>query len=318
MDYSIVILLIGLSGLFSGLTLGLLSLDKSELKRKILLGDKQAAKVYSIRKDGNLLLCTLLLGNVAVNSTLAIFLGNITSGVIGMLVATGLIVIFGEIAPQATCARYGLIIGAKTVWVVKIFIFILYPICKPLAWGLDKLLGEEVPTIYSKKELIKIIEQHEDLAESAVDEDEERIVKGALTFSDKRVSQIMTSKKKVFGLQKDMMLNDELIKLIKKKGHTRIPIYGNSSGNVVGVLYVKDLLGLKGEVKLDKLCHQQKMIKVSQDMKLDELLDKFVKFRSHMAVVENRQKEFVGVTTLEDVIEEVLKIEIEDESDKVK
>ena len=55
MDYFIVIVLVLLSGLFSGLTLGLLSLDKNELKRKISLGNKQAKKVYAVRKKGNLL-----------------------------------------------------------------------------------------------------------------------------------------------------------------------------------------------------------------------------------------------------------------------
>jgi metal transporter CNNM len=317
MDYIIVILLVGLSGLFSGLTLGLLSWDKSELERKIELGDKRAKKVYGIRKNGNLLLCTLLLGNVAVNATLAIFLGNITSGVIGVLVSTGLIVVFGEIVPQAVCARYGLIVGAKTAWLVKIFIFIFYPVCRPLAWALDKILGEEMPIVYSKRELIKIIEEHEDLPQAELDQDEERIIKGALTFSDKKVSQIMTPKKKVFALQKDVLINDDLIRLIKKKGHTRVPVYGSSSNSVVGILYVKDLLGLNKEIKLDKICHQQKTLRVSQDMKLDELLNKFVKFRLHMAIVVNRQRECVGVITLEDVIEEVLKLEIVDETDKI-
>ena len=76
-------------------------------------------------------------------------------------------------------------------------------------------------------------------------------------------------------------------------------------------------LGLSKEIELGKLCQQQRTLRVSQDMKLDELLNRFIKVRSHMAIVENRQKEFVGVTTLEDVIEEVLELEIMDESDKI-
>ena len=86
--YSVIlisIILVALSGLFSGLTLGLLGLNKTELERKIKLGDKRAKKVYKVRKNGNLLLCTLLMGNVAVNSALAIFLGSIASGVLATL-----------------------------------------------------------------------------------------------------------------------------------------------------------------------------------------------------------------------------------------
>lgn len=317
MTYIIVIVLVVLSGIFSGLNLGLLTLNKGELERKIALGDKKAAKVYSVRKRGNLLLCTLLLGNVAVNAALAIFLGDIASGLVAGFIATGLILVFGEIVPQAAFSRYALRVGAKMAWLVKIFIVLFFPVCWPISWVLDKMLGEELPTVYSKKELIKIIEEHEDEPQSEVDRDEERIVKGALSFSEKKASQIMTPKKKVFALQKDMILDESVMRLIKKRGHTRVPVYGSSSNRVVGILYVKDLLGLTKEMKVDKLCHQQKMLEVSQDMKLDELLNKFVRFRSHMGVVVNSQGEFLGVTTMEDVIEEVLKIEIVDESDKI-
>ena len=95
MNYVIIILLLSLSAIFSGLTLGLFSLNVSELKRKIRLGDKKAEKVYKVRKNGNLLLCTLLIGNVAVNSTMAIFLGSIATGVVAGLISTGLILVFG-------------------------------------------------------------------------------------------------------------------------------------------------------------------------------------------------------------------------------
>ena len=184
MTYLIVIVLIMMSALFSGLTLGFFSLNKDDLGRKAELGDKQAKKVYSVRKNGNLLLCTLLIGNVAVNSVLAIFLGSIASGVAAGLLATGLIVIFGEIVPQAAFSRYALALGSRLVWLVRIFLIILFPICWPLAWILDKVLGDELDTVYSKRELIKMIEKHEDLSESEIDEDEERIIKGGLSYSE--------------------------------------------------------------------------------------------------------------------------------------
>ena len=157
MTYIIVFVLILLSALFSGLTLGFFSLNRDDLQRKTKLKDARATKVYKLRQKGNLLLCTLLIGNVAVNSTLSIFLGSIASGFMAGIIATILIVIFGEIIPQATFSRYALVIGAKLTWLVKILIFVLYPVCGPIAWALDKILGDEMPTVYSKHELIKII-----------------------------------------------------------------------------------------------------------------------------------------------------------------
>lgn len=88
---SIALGLVILSALFSGLTLGLMGLNVHDLKRKADLGDEDAAAIYPIRKDGNLLLTTLLLGNVAVNTVLAVLLADFASGLIASLIATSLI-----------------------------------------------------------------------------------------------------------------------------------------------------------------------------------------------------------------------------------
>ena len=317
MDYLIVIILVLLSGLFSGLTLGLLSLDKNELKRKISLGNKEAKKVYAVRKRGNLLLTTLLLGNVAVNSALAIFLGDIASGLVAGLSAIGLIVIFGEIIPQATFARYALQVGAKTAWIVKFFIIILFPICWPIAWTLNKALGEEMPTVYSKKELIKIVEEHEDSKESDVDADEERIIKGALSYSDKTTERIMTPRSNVFALELNDTLNKKTLDKIKETGFTRIPVYLNSLDNMVGVLNVKDLINTPNNIKVKNIYNKKKALIVTKELKLDKLLNKFIKSKYHLAFVEDGDKNLTGIVTLEDVIEEILKQEIIDESDTI-
>lgn len=71
-------------------------------------------------------------------------MADIASGLVAGLVATGFIVIFGEIIPQALCSRYGLAIGARTVWLVKIFIVLTYVAAKPIAVLLDYILGDEI------------------------------------------------------------------------------------------------------------------------------------------------------------------------------
>ena len=220
MDYLITAVLLIFSALFSGLTLGLMGLSSQELKRKAELGNKEAAKVYTVRKNGNLLLCTLLIGNVAVNATLSIFLGSLTSGIMAAVVATSLIVIFGEIMPQAVFSRYALKIGSRSAWFVHSVIFLLYPICYPLSKVLDYTLGNELPTIYSKQELVKIIEEHEDSMESPVKEDEERIVKGALTFSDKRVRDIMTPRVVLKALEVDTVIDSSLLNELRESEYS--------------------------------------------------------------------------------------------------
>lgn len=316
--FIIVVVLVVLSGLFSGLTLGLLSLDKTELERKIKLHDKRAKKIYSVRKRGNLLLCTLLLGNVAVNSALAIFLGGLATGVIAGLISTGLIVIFGEILPQAFISRHAMNVGAKTVWLVKIFIVILFPLCWPISRVLDKVLGEEMPTIWSRRELVEIVKLHEDSQHSPIDADEERILLGALSFSTKKVRDIMTPRSVVFSLASTTLLTPTLLRRIKQLGFTRIPVYKQKEDNVVGVLYAKTLIAAKEGRKVSDFYWRQGFLRVSPETKLDALLNRFIREKVHLAVVMNGYNEFVGIVTLEDILEEILDREIIDETDSVR
>lgn len=315
MVYIIVIGLILLSGLFSGLTLGLLSLDKNELKRKISLGNKDAKRVYPVRKKGNLLLCTLLLGNVGVNTAIAIFFGGIASGLLGGIIATVIIVIFGEIVPQAVFARHALYFGAKMAWLVKIFLYILLPISWPLAWVLDKILGDEMTTIYSKKELMKIVEEHEDSKESDVDADEERIIIGALSFSGITAKQIMTASNMIFALEKSNILDSNLLSTIKEEGFTRIPVYDKTIDNIIGILYTKDLINIDKNKEVEYVSRGSDVLEIKINTKLDELLNTFIKSKNHMAFVKNEKGKLEGIVTLEDVVEEILKQEIMDETD---
>ncbi len=315
-SYFIIIILLAFSALFSGLTLGLMGLNKSELKRKMSLGDKDAGRVYIVRKQGNLLLTTLLIGNVAINSALSIFLGSITSGIVAGVTATGLIVIFGEIIPQAVFSRFAIILGSKMYIIVRIFIFVLYPISWPIAWILNKTLGDELSTIYSRQELMKIIEEHEDAGESDIDADEERIIKGALTFSEKLVKDVMTPRTVVKMFESSQVISDSFLDLMRESSYSRIPIFRNTQDQIVGILYLKQLLGEKNKGKTVEEIVEKKVVFVDETEKLDIVFNNFLRSRQHLFVVKNEFGGVVGVITLEDILEEIIKSEIMDEADK--
>lgn len=311
----IVICLVLLSAVFSGLTLGLLSLSNAQLQRKISLGDARAKKIYEVRKNGYLLLCTLLLGNVLVNTTLSIFLGSITTGLLALLMATGLIVVFGEILPQAVVVKHAMSVGSKTIWLVKIFQTILWPVAWPLAKGLELLLGKEIPSIWSKLEIERLIEFHEDHPQSTIDADEERIIKGALHFSESNAQQIMTPVEKIFALDVAIRLDQAALEAIKKKGYTRIPVYDGTIDNILGILYTKQLIGIAEGTALSTIYRNHNIIRVDETIKLDALLNRLVKNRTHMAFIYNQNKSLIGIVTLEDIVEEILRQEIVDEYD---
>jgi metal transporter CNNM len=198
------ILLICLSACFSGLTLGLMGLDPYGLEL-IIKADpdaveaKQAKTVLIYRRDGNLMLSTLLLGNVAVNALLPIYLDELLGDLLAFFISTFVLVIFGEITPQSVCSRYGLMIGSKLIWLHSFFTVILYPIAKPIALILDCILGDELGTIHNKNELVEIVKFHQ--AQGVMDEDASKTIKGALIYSDVPVEKVMTPMNQVFLLE---------------------------------------------------------------------------------------------------------------------
>lgn len=331
-EWSGIFALVGLSGLFAGLTLGLLSLDPVGLEIVIGSGSeldsKYAQTIYPLRKRGNLLLCILLLGNVAVNSLLSILMADKTSGLIGFFVSTGIIVVFGEIIPQSVCSRYGLAVGYYTMWIVWILLILLFPIAWPISLMLDLLLGHEIGTIYSRKELKKLVEIHGGHHVSDLTTEDEAILTGALDFSTKKVSEVMTPLENVFMLEVDQCLNYDTTKMVIDEGYSRVPIYEKNPQQIVGLLLVKDLALISCETApriRELLPHFNRHVpRVFDDVLLGEMLKEFKAGRSHMAVVRRVMNEEgpgdpyyanVGIITLEDVIEEIINDEIIDETD---
>jgi metal transporter CNNM len=112
-----------------------------------------AERILAVRRDGNLLLCTLLWANMSVNSLLSIVIADLTSGLVGFIVSTCLIVVLGEIIPQASCQRHGLRVGSFFVPAVRVLIFLFYPFAKPIAAMLDRMLGAEIGVLYKREEV---------------------------------------------------------------------------------------------------------------------------------------------------------------------
>lgn len=314
-DLAIVVALVTLSGLFSGLTLGLMSLKPHEIRRKMRLGSKYAKRIYPLRKNGNQLLCTLLLGNVLVNAILSIYLGSITAGVIAAIVATALITVFGEILPQALFSRYAMKFGAKTAWITESFLFLFYPVTWPLSKGLDKLLGKELPAKYSKKELGFILEEHVGDTNTELDDHEVRILRGTLEFGEKRVIDVMTKRRISFFIDAATILDTKAIQRIQRKGFSRIPVFDKKKDTVVGILFAKDLIILDPDEHIPVTDVMRDDVSfIGQRTRLDDVLLRFQERRIHLFIVRDKQHKITGIITLEDVLEELVG-EIEDEHD---
>jgi len=329
-QYIIIILLVVMSGIFSGLTLGLMSLDKHGLEI-VMEGDnprlaRAAARIYPVRENGNLLLCTLLLGNVSVNALLSILLADKAGGLLGFFVSTFVIVIFGEILPQAACSRYALEVGSFTLPLTKVIICLFYPLAAPLAFLLNKMLGHEIGTTYSKAEMLKLLEIH--VTAGRFDSETGNTMTGALKYQDMTVKEVMTPTSNVFMISVDDKLNFETIATIFKTGYSRIPVYEVAINNIIGLLFVKDLIFIDPEDETSVRSFVQIFGRgvhvVWPDDKLGDVLRELKQGKSHMALVRDVNRgseeqdpyyEIKGIITLEDIIEVILGDEIVDETD---
>jgi len=296
-----------------------MSLSVADLRRLSAIGDTKAARVLPLRQNSHLSLAGILFTNVAANSAVAIYLNQYLIGLVAGFISTILLVIFGEILPQAMFTRNALKICASLSWLIKLMIIITYPLSKPTQLLLDKLFQNQAAQLHSRRELGFIFTEHVDNAGSELDDDEVEIIQNTLQLSEKRVSQIMTPIRQVFWLTNTTSITPEVLNIIIDRNYSRIPIFNDSLTQCSGILLMKDLLQLTPEqlpIPISKLpLYSTKLI--GSRTVLDTLFRKFIAAKSHMMPVE-KDDLIVGVVTIEDLLEEIIGHEIEDESDRKK
>lgn len=288
----LLVALLVFSGMFSGLNLGLMALDPMELRIVQNCGSEKekryARKIEPIRRKGNYLLCSLLLGNVLVNTTLTILLDDlIGSGLVAVIASTSGIVIFGEIVPQALCSRHGLAVGANTIVLTKIFMLLTFPISFPVSKILDFLLGQEIGTVYNREklvEMLKITEPYNDLVK-----EELNMIQGALELRTKTVEDVMTPIHDCFMINSDAVLDFNTMSEIMESGYTRIPVFEEERSNIVDILNIKDLAFVDPDdcttLKTITKFYNHPVHFVFHDTKLDAMLEEFKKGKSRWKVV---------------------------------
>ncbi|CAH0485358.1 unnamed protein product [Peronospora farinosa] len=330
-------LLLALSAMFAGLGLGLMSLDLIGLEIVVAAGEDEhatekermnsdaAKKVLPLRRNGNLLLTTLLLGNVAVNVLTSIITSDLTNGLFGFVTSTILILIFGEIVPQALCSKYALVIGSKVVPVVRVLIALFYIFAKPVSMALDATLGEDIGTVFTKTQLVEIIDHHE--KQQMIDKDESSIIRGAMTFGSKTARSIMTPADEVFMAPFSAVLDWVLVHSILASGFSRVLVHGASLNDIIGTIHVKDFIFVdpKENTLLSSFFQifGRSIRSVDPDCRLSTLLHAFKSGSARLVLVKQPQTTNVshdmhtllGIVTLEDVLEEILQTEILDERD---
>ncbi|MBA9075371.1 hemolysin family protein [Rufibacter quisquiliarum] len=238
---------------------------------------------------------------------------------ISFAVITVLHIVFGELAPKSLAIQR----PESTTLAVALPLRIVYYVLLPFIWvlngfsnfilkriGVTPMHGSEVHTA---EELRLLFEQSAESGE--IGGSQQELIENVFEFNERMVKQIMVPRTKLIALDLDST-EQEIFDVVFNEGYTRMPVYRDSIDNIVGILYVKDLLVVlrAGEpVNLEKLMRPAYF--VPETKRISRLLKDFQRNRMHIAVVTDEFGGTSGIVTIEDIIEELVG-EIQDEYDE--
>eukprot|EP00096_Caligus_rogercresseyi_P001234 TRINITY_DN11965_c0_g1_i1.p1 TRINITY_DN11965_c0_g1~~TRINITY_DN11965_c0_g1_i1.p1 ORF type:complete len:428 (-),score=62.54 TRINITY_DN11965_c0_g1_i1:1093-2376(-) len=235
-------LLVG-SGFCSGLNVGLMSLGLEDLQIIADTSDSKkerryAEKVLGIRKEGNILLVAILLGNVCINSILSLFLDSLVgSGTLAVAISTLTIVIFGEIVPQAICLRHALFFGYIFRYPTRLLIILTAPLSYPLGMLLNRIIGDPSidSTIKTRNGLSKMVHR---ISENVITSQEVSMVEGIIASKPKTLGDIALPIKQL----RTLPMSSSEITPDKALGDGGIILLSDEESNVAGYVTLRDVL----------------------------------------------------------------------------
>jgi len=326
------IILLLFSAFFSASETAYFSLPKSTVEKYARSKSVVARQVATLLKEPRRLLIGIIIGNTLVNVAVASIATVITTKwiveyqlnetltlLLNVVVVSFVILFFSEILPKITAVKNAQKLSRQFALPLTFFHYLFYP----LSYVLD-LFTQLLTSATGKKankftltetELRTLVDVGEE--KGALLKEEKEMIHGIFELHGTVAREIMVPRTDMVCLEKEASLNT-VLKVVKEKMHSRIPVYDETVDNIVGILYIKDLLPFirkrsAADFNLEKLVRPAYY--VPEQKKINELLREFQAQRIHMAIVVDEYGGTAGLVTLEDVIEEIVG-EIQDEYDK--
>jgi gliding motility-associated protein GldE len=312
------------SALISGSEVAYFSLGPSELEEIDGKDDKAITVLKNLLERPKRLLATILIANNFINVAIVILstylsdllidhsLSEVTQFLIQVVIVTFLLLLLGEVIPKVYANKKPLSLAKLMAQPLYYIRGILTPISSVLVNStnfIDKRIKKRGHNI-SVDELSQALELTSD--ENGKDE-EQKILEGIVKFGNTDVKQVMTSRVDVVSLDEKLNFS-EVIETILDAGFSRIPVHKESFDNILGVLYIKDVLPHLKEDEFDWLKIIRKPFFVPENKKIDDLLKEFQTRKTHLAIVVDEYGGSSGIISLEDILEEIVG-EISDEFD---
>ncbi len=327
----ILLILILLSGIFSASETALTAFKRIKLSEVEKENIKAAELLKRWLKKPNEILTAILLGNNIVNilassiaTVLAIqIIGEDSEGnavAFATLIMTFVILVFGEITPKIVAKSYSDTVSRIVILPIYYLSIILYPLILVLMFiskTISKIFGIRISNenlMITEDDIKSFVNVGE--AEGIIEEEEKEMIHSIFEFGDTAVKEVFVPRTSMFALEGDQTI-DEVWDEIVGKGFSRIPVYEERIDNIIGILYIKDLLNVVKEGQTEKEIKNfvRDAYFVPETKPLFELLDEFRKKQVHIAIALDEYGGTVGMLTIEDLLEEIVG-EIKDEYDE--
>ncbi len=318
---AVLIVLLMCSALISGAEVAFFSLSPSDLlETEEQVADRKMLIVKKLLTKPKKLLATILVANNAINIAIVllfaslgeVIFSNITAEILGIplrfllevVLITFLILLFGEILPKIYANRNNKKFAALVAYPLRVLDVIFTPLSSPMRattlW-IQRKLGEQ-KTSFNVDQLSQALEL---TSEEDTTKEEQKILKGIVSFGNTDTKQVMRPRMDVFALNKEDDYTS-ILKQITENGFSRIPVFSESIDTIEGILYVKDLLPHLNEKEFDWAKLIREPYFVPENKKLDDLLAEFKEKKNHLAIVVDEYGGTSGLISLEDIIEEIV------------
>ncbi len=345
MKLLVLLVLILLNAFFAMSEIAIISLNDNKIKRLAEEGDRKAQKLLKLTSDTAGFLSTIQIGvtlagflaSAAASGEFAEPLAKAVAGWfnlsaptsfisgLSMVVVTVIIsfvtLVLGELAPKRIAMKKSDKVAYKSVGILLFIKSIMKPFVKILSFSTNLVIrifgvdpGEDEEEI-TEEEILLLVDAGEE--KGVIDETQSEMISNIFEFDDVAVADIMTHRTDMETVEISESI-EEVVKLAVEKGFSRIPVYEDELDNIVGVIYIKDLLPYVGKAvpankKIQKIMHEA--VFVPESKKCGDLFDEMTKTHTQLVIVSDEYGGVAGLVTLEDLIESIVG-DIQDEYDK--
>lgn len=326
---ALLVILLSCSALISGAEVALFGLSQTNLNEIAEEDTSKGKLIVGLLARPKKLLATILIANNAINIGIVLLFSSIGDTLfstidqmlfdiisvrflVEVVVATFLILMFGEILPKIYANRNRVQFSHFMARPLRVLDWFFTPFSMPMRSGtlfLQEKLGKQKSN-FGVDHLSQALEL---TSEGDTTKEEQKILEGIVSFGNTDTKQVMRPRIDIFALNEEMKF-PEVIEEIKKNGYSRIPVFSENMDNVLGVLYVKDLLSYIDRKTFNWISLIREPYFVPENKKLDDLLLEFQEQKKHLAIVVDEYGGTSGIVTLEDIIEEIVG-DISDEFD---